>query len=75
MNTFFVKNREVAFSLDKNAKETTKRYWMCCSLCDDDSPVETQEGWLVKTLFTRKELQAKGIMVSHKDDRSVSDRN
>lgn len=62
MNTFFVKNREFAFSLDSNAKETVKVYHECCPSCDEGYAEE--RGFLVNTPLTRSELQKKGVMVS-----------
>lgn len=62
MNTFFVKNREVAFSLDPQAKETVKTLYHCCPSCDEGYAEEV--GFLVSTPLTRSELQKKGVMVS-----------
>lgn len=62
MNQFFVKNEKVAFSLDANAKETTKTYHLCCPSCDEG--YAQQRGFLVNTPLTRSELQKQGIKVS-----------
>lgn len=62
MNQFFVKNQQVALSLDPKAEEFKKVYYECCPFCDEGYAAE--QGFIINTPLTRSELQKKGIMVS-----------
>ncbi len=62
MNKFFVKNQDIAKSLDPQAISTIKKVlWVNDTTLDQATP---QKGWLVQTPLTRSQLSKKGVMVS-----------
>jgi hypothetical protein len=62
MNQFFVKNKQIAFSLDNDAKEAKKFIFDCCVGCSN--PVALSKGYVVKTSMTKSQLQKVGVLVS-----------
>jgi hypothetical protein len=62
MNTYFVKNQEVALSLDGNAQRASKDYYTCCPSCGNS--FATVNGYLVVSPLTRRQLKDLGVLVS-----------
>ena len=62
MNTYFVKNQNVAFQVDSNAKKATKDYYACCPNCGNS--LATIDGFVVVSPLTRRQLKDLGVLVS-----------
>lgn len=71
MNTFFVKNQNVAFQVDNNARKATKDYYSCCPSCGNS--FATVDGFVVVSPLTRRQLKDLGILVSATSNVVVQD--
>lgn len=59
IRTFFVKNREVAFGIDTNARKTVKSVFSSQNILCAEEP-----GYLVETSIRKVDLGRLGIVVS-----------
>lgn len=71
MNTYFVKNQQVALSLDNNARNATKDYYSCCPSCGNS--LATVNGYVVVSPLTRRQLKDLGVLVSATSNVVVQD--